>query len=57
MNDKPTEAPCRACTQLEVVDTGHPLFPFMCLACGCWGPSERDVRHELDQLRPPNFLH
>ncbi|WP_441242541.1 hypothetical protein [Tardiphaga sp. 768_D3_N2_1] len=49
MSDEPL---CLACGAVEIVDTGHSEYSFMCLACGCWGPFADQVEQKLHDLEP-----
>lgn len=56
MTERPAsdEPICLSCGAAEIVDTDHHYFPWMCLACGCWGPTADQVERELDSDLPPH---
>jgi hypothetical protein len=46
---------CVACGAAEIVDTSNPAYPFICLACGSWGPAANEVEHDPDDIPPRNL--
>ena len=46
---------CLRCGISEIVDTKTSEFPFVCIACGCWGPTAHQVQYALEELEasPP----
>ncbi len=50
MSGDALEPACLACGNRAIIDTGHDLYPFACIACGCWGQSADQVEHDLNTL-------